>query len=88
MKFAFYQRIILIAYKYLTVLLRNQILIFAIAPLLFITVSILYDFFMLKDVYISLSPQKGEVHLNLDCVNLVYKEFRIKLYKNIRIKFI
>ena len=39
-----------------------QILILAIAPLSFISVSILCEFAMLPDVYILLSPQKEELY--------------------------
>ena len=38
-----------------------QILILAIAPLSFISVSILCEFAMLPDVYILLSPKEEEV---------------------------
>ena len=46
----------------MTVSLSTQILILAIAPLSFISVSILCEFAMLPDVYILLSPQEEEVH--------------------------
>ena len=44
----------------LTVSLSTQILVLNIAPLLFISVSILCGFAMLRDVCILLSPQKEE----------------------------
>ena len=42
--------------------LSTQILILIIAPLSFISVSILCEYAMLPDVYILLSPQEEEVH--------------------------
>ena len=54
--------IILNAFKCLTASLSTQILILTIAPLLFISVSILCEFPMLPDVHILLSPQEEEVH--------------------------
>ena len=54
--------IILNAFKCLTVLLSTQILILAIVPFSFISVSILCEFAMLADVYILLSPQEEDVH--------------------------
>ena len=55
--------IILNAFKYLTVSLSTKILILDIVPLSFISVSILYKFSMLPDVYILLCPQEEEVHV-------------------------
>ena len=43
-------------------ILSTQILILALAPLVFISVSILCEFAMLPDVYILLFPQEEEVH--------------------------
>ena len=54
--------IILNAFKCLTVSLSTEILILAIAPLSFISVSILCELAKLPDVYILLSPQEEEVH--------------------------
>ena len=54
--------IILNAFKFLTVSLSTQILTLAIEPLLLISVSILYEFSLLPDVYILLSTQGEEVH--------------------------
>ena len=54
-----FPRIILNAFN---VSLSTQILILAILPLLFISVSIFCEFAMLPDVYILLSPQEEEVH--------------------------
>ena len=50
------------AFKCSTVLLSTQILIFAIAPISFISFSILCEFAMLPDVYTLLSPQEEEMH--------------------------
>ena len=50
------------AVKYLTVLLSTQIFISAIAPHLFISVSILCEFAMLPEMYLLLFPQEEEVH--------------------------
>ena len=46
----------------MTVSLSTQILIFAIALLLFISVSVPYEYVTLPDVYILLSPHEEEVH--------------------------
>ena len=46
----------------LTLSLSTQIFILAIVPLLFISVSILFEFAMLPDLNILLSPQEEEVH--------------------------
>ena len=54
--------IILNAFKFLTASLSTQILTLAIEPLLLISVSILYEFALLSDVYILLSTQGEEVH--------------------------
>ena len=54
--------IILNAFKCLTVSLSTQILILAIATLSFISVSILFEFTTLLDVYILLSLQEEEVN--------------------------
>ena len=50
------------SFKCLTVLLSTQILILAMVPFSFISVSILCEFAMLADVYILLSPQEEDVH--------------------------
>ena len=54
--------IILNAFKFLTASLSTQILTLAIEPLLLTSVSILYEFALLSDVYILLSTQGEEVH--------------------------
>ena len=54
--------IILNAFKCLTVSLSTQILILAIATLSFISVSIIFEFTTLLDVYILLSLQEEEVN--------------------------
>ena len=46
----------------MTVLLSTQILILAMVPFSFISVSIPCEFAMLADVYILLSPQEEDVH--------------------------
>ena len=56
-----FARIILNAFN---VSLSTQILILAIVPLLFISVSIFCEFAMLPDVYILLSPQEEKVHFS------------------------
>ena len=54
--------IILNAFNWWTVSLSTEILILAMSSILLISVSILCELVMLPDVYISLSPQKEEVH--------------------------
>ena len=54
--------IILNVLKCLTLSLSSQILTLAAVPFLFISVSILYEFAMLPDVYILLSSQEEKAH--------------------------
>ena len=52
------------AFKYLTVSISTEIVILAIAPLLFISVGIFCELAILPDVYVLVSPQEkwGQIY--------------------------
>ena len=52
------------AFKYLTVSISTEIVILAIAPLLFISVGIFCELAVLPDVYVLVSPQEkwGQIY--------------------------